>query len=59
MMLIMVDENIEAVRKLILDSIRITVKQVADNVGSCQTILMDVLAIKHAAAKIVPKLLNF
>ena len=27
--------------------------------GSCQTIFMNILGIKRAAAKIVPKLLNF
>ena len=27
--------------------------------GSCQAIFMDLLGMKHAAAKIVPQLLNF
>ena len=50
-------------KKMILDNRRITVREVADDVGisfdSCKAILRDVLAIKCAAAKIVLKLLNF
>ena len=57
------DENIEAMKKMILDNRRITIKEVADDVGisfrSCQAIFTDVLGLKRAAAKIVPKLLNF
>ena len=57
------DENIEAVRKMILDNRRITLRAFADDVGlsfsSCQAIFMDVLGIKRATGKIVPKLLNF
>ena len=57
------NENIEAVKKMIVDNRRITNREVADVVGisfsSCQTIFTDVLGIKRAAAKIVPKLLNF
>ena len=56
-------ENIEAVKKMILDNCRITIREVADDVGtlfsSCQVIFTDVLGINRAAAKIVPKLLNF
>ena len=56
------DENFEAVKKMILDNCRITIWEVADDVGisfgSCQAIFMDVLVIKHAAVKIVSKLLN-
>ena len=48
---------------MILDNRRITIREVADDagisIGSCQTIFMDVLGIKRAAANIVPKLLNF
>ena len=40
-----------------------TIREVADyvgiSVGSCQAIFSDVLGMKHAAARIVPKLLNF
>ena len=57
------DENIKAVQKMILDNRRITFRDIADDVGilfgSCQAIFMDVLSMKGAAAKIVPKLLNF
>ena len=57
------DENIEAVKEMILDNCRITIREVADNVdilfGSCQAIFTDVLDMKRAATKIVPKLLNF
>ena len=56
------DKNIEAVKKMILDNRRITIREVADGVsisfGSCQVICNDVLGMKRAAAKIVPKLLN-
>ena len=52
-------ENIEAVKKMILDNRRFSIREVANDVGiSCQAIFTDVLAIKHAAAKIFPKLLN-
>ena len=56
-------ENIEAVTKMILANRRIIIREVADDVGisfgSCQAIFTYVLSIKRAAAKIVPKLLNF
>ena len=42
------DKNMEAVKKIILDNSRIAIKESADDVG-----------IKRAAAKTVPKLLNF
>ena len=48
---------------MLLDTRRITIREVADDVGisfgSCQAILADVLDMKRAADKIVPKLLNF
>ena len=48
---------------MILDNRGITIREVADDVvisfGSCQAIFTDLLAMKRAAAKIVPKLLNF
>ena len=57
------DENIETSKTLILDNHRITIREVADEVGIsfglCQAIFTDVLDMKHAAAKIVSKLLNF
>ena len=57
------DENIEPMKKMILDKRRITVREVADDVGisfgSCQAIITDVLGMKRAASKIVSKLLNF
>ena len=57
------DENIEALKKMIFNNRRITIREVADDVGisfgSCQAIFTDVLGIKRVAAKIVPKLLNF
>ena len=57
------DENIKAVKKMILLNHRITIREVADDVGisfgACQAIFMDVLGIKRGAAKIVPKLRNF
>ena len=48
---------------MILDNRRITIRDVADDVGilfgSCQAIFKDVIGMKCTAAKIVPKLLNF
>ena len=50
-------------KKLILGNRRMIIREVADDVaksfGSCQAIFTDVLGMKRAAAKIVPKLLNF
>ena len=57
------DENIEAVKKIILNNHRITIREVADDggipFGSCQAIFTDVLGMKSAAARIVLKLPNF
>ena len=57
------DENIEAVKKMILNNRRITITEDADDVGisfgSCQAIFTDVLGMKCAAAKFISKLLNF
>ena len=54
------DEIIEAVKKMILDNRRITIREVADDIGiscgSCQSIFTNVLGMKRAAAKIVPKI---
>ena len=54
---------IEPVKKIIFNNRRITIKEVADDVGisfgSCQAIFTDVLSMKHAAAEIVPIFLNF
>jgi len=53
----------EQVKKMILENRRITIREVADDVGisfgSCQAIFSDVLGMKRVAAKFVPKLLNF
>ena len=49
----------EAVKKMILDNHRITIREVGISFASCQAIFTDVLVMKRAAAKIVPKLLNF
>ena len=58
-----IDENIEAVKKTILDNLRITIRELADDVsilfGSRQAIFTDFLGMKRTAAKIVPELLNF
>ena len=47
-------------KKLILDKRRITIREVADDVGlsfgSCQAIFREVLGIKRAAVKIILKL---
>ena len=50
-------------KKMILDNRRIIIREVADNVGisfgSWQAIFTHVVGMKRAAAKNVPKLLNF
>ena len=55
--------SIEAVKKMILDNLRITMREVTDDVGisfsSCQLIFNDVLDMKRAPEKIISKLLNF
>ena len=57
------DENIEAVKKIILVNRRVTIREVADDVGisfdSWQAIFTDVLGMKRAVAESVSKLLNF
>ena len=57
------DENIEAMKKMILYNRRMTTRETAYNVdisfGSSQTIFTGVLGMKHATSKIFPNLLNF
>ena len=57
------DKKIQAAKKITLDNCRITVRKATGNVaisfGSYQAIFTEVLGMKRAAAKIVPKLLNF
>ena len=57
------NENTEGVKKMILNNHRITIREVADDVGlplgSCQAIFTHVLDMKRASAQTVPKLLNF
>ena len=57
------DDNVETMKKMIMENRRITIREVADEVGisfgSCQAIFTDVLGMKRVAAKFVPKLLNF
>ena len=56
-------KTLKAVKKMILDNRRLTIREVADDLGisfgSKQTIFTDVLGMKLAAAKIVPKLQHF
>ena len=63
MMLVLVARACQHVNmKMILDNRQITIREVADNVGisfgSCQSIFTNVLGMKHAVVKVVPKLLN-
>ena len=56
------DENIEAVKKMISHNRRLIIRGVVDDgisFGSCKAVFTNVLGMKRAAAKIVPKLLNF
>lgn len=58
-----IEQNIKAIKKMILDSRRITIRKVANDVcislGLCQIIFVDVLGMKHATAKVLLKFLNF
>ena len=57
------NESIEAVKKMILDNSRITIREIGNDVGisfgSCQEIFTEVLGMKHATANTLKKLLNF
>lgn len=57
------DENVEKVKEMIMNDRRITIREVAEDVGisigSCHKIFSDVLGMKRVAAKFVPKLLHF
>ena len=57
------DDNVEAVKKIVLENRRITVREVAEDVGisigSCHAIFSNNLGMRRVAAKFVPKLLNF
>ena len=57
------DENVEKVKEMVMNDRRITIREVADDVGisigSCHTIFSNVLGMKRVAAKFVPKWLNF
>ena len=57
------NENTEAVKKIVMENRRITIREVAENVGisvgSCHAIFSDISGLKRVAAKFVPKLLNF
>ncbi|VEN48760.1 unnamed protein product [Callosobruchus maculatus] len=57
------DENIDKVKKIVLTNLRITVREVAEDlnisIGPCHSILTNDLGMSRVAAKFVPKLLNF
>ena len=57
------NENTEAVKKTVMENRRITIREVAEDVGisvgSCHAIFSDILGLKRVATKFVPKLLNF
>ena len=57
------DENMEKVKEMVMNDRRITIREVADDVGisigSCHEIFSSALGMKRVAAKFVPKLLNF
>ena len=56
------DENVEKVKDLVTNDRRITIREVADDVGisigSGYDIFSNLLGMKRVAAKFVPKLLN-
>ena len=57
------NENTEAVKKIVMENRRITIRNFAEDVGisvgSCDAISLDILGLKRVAVKFVPKLLNF
>ena len=57
------NENTEAVKKTVMGNRRVTIREVAEDVGisvgSCHAIFSDILGLKRAAAKFVRKLMNF
>ncbi|XP_018051304.1 PREDICTED: putative uncharacterized protein FLJ37770 [Atta colombica] len=57
------DENVEEVKKIVMENRRITIREIAEDVGisvgSRHAIFSDLLDMKRVAAKFVPKLLNF
>ena len=56
------DENVKKVKEMVMNDRRITIREVADDVGisigQCHGIFSNVLGMKRVAAKFVPKLLN-
>ena len=57
------DKTVEKVKEMVMNDRRITIREVADDVGisigSCHEIFSNVLGMKRVAVKFVPKLLNF
>ena len=57
------DDNIEKVKKIVLENRRVGIREVAEAVkisyGSTQHIFFNVLGMKRDAARLVPKDLNF
>ena len=57
------NENTEAVKKNVMENRRITIREVAEDVGIsvrlCHAIFSDILGLKRVVAKFVPKFLNF
>ena len=57
------DENVEKMKEMVMNDHRITIREVADDVGisigSFHEIFSNVLGMKRVAAQFVPKLLNF
>ena len=56
------NETTEAVKKIVMENRRITIREVSEDVGisvgSCHAIFSDILGLKRVASKFVPKLLN-
>ena len=57
------NENTEAMKKIVMENRRITIREVAEDVGisigSCHAIFLDISGLQRVAAKFIPKLLNF
>ena len=57
------NENTEAVKKIVMENRRITIREVAEDVsisvGSCHAIFSDIFGLKRVTVKFVPKFLSF
>lgn len=57
------DENIEKVKKIVLEDRRVSIREIAADLGvsfgSVQSVMHDVLGMRRVEARLVPRVLNF